>query len=250
VHVPHAATAIPTGVRAELLLDDGELEAELIRMTDWHVDKLFAPLLELGATMFVNRFSRLVFDPERFTDDAAEPAAAVGQGVVYTQTSAGWPLRRFTAAQRSRRIAEYYDPYHVELTALVAQTLDRHGRCLILDCHSFPGEPPLPAAVSSARPDICLGTDEIHSPPILVDWLQAALVAEGFWVLLNEPFAGTLVPMAYYGRDSRVSSIMIEVRRELYANETTGQLRPAFAPVQARLAQAIKTVLSQDCESE
>src|ERR1017187_6814718 len=121
VHVPHAAIAIPPEVRAELLLDDTELEAELARMTDWQVDKLFAPLLELGISMFVNRLSRLVFDPERFTNDQTEPAAAAGQGVVYTRTSDGRPLRQFTVAQRSQRIAQYYDPYHAKFTALVAE---------------------------------------------------------------------------------------------------------------------------------
>jgi hypothetical protein len=37
--------------------------------------------------------SRLVVDPERFVDDATEPMAACGMGVIYTQTSQRMPLR-------------------------------------------------------------------------------------------------------------------------------------------------------------
>ena len=88
-HVPHAATAIPPGVRAGILLDDAALEAELLRMTDRHTDRLFAWIRDLGGTLVVNRVSRLVVDPERFPDDDAEPMAAVGQGAVYTRTSCG-----------------------------------------------------------------------------------------------------------------------------------------------------------------
>lgn len=51
-------------------------------MTDWHVDALFSSLTNLDATAFVNQRSRLVFDPERFVDDAGEPAAAVGWAVL------------------------------------------------------------------------------------------------------------------------------------------------------------------------
>ena len=34
-------------------------------------------------------------------------------------------------------------------------------------------------------------------------------------VALNEPFAGTYVPLAFYGTDARVTSILIELRRDI-----------------------------------
>ena len=69
-HIPHASTVIPSEVRARLLVSDEALARELIRMTDWHTDTLFAFTGRLGATRLVNGVSRLVVDPERFTDDA------------------------------------------------------------------------------------------------------------------------------------------------------------------------------------
>lgn len=242
-HVPHASTVIPPDIRAEILLDDA-LARELIRLTDWHTDELFAFMADLGAPLFVNCLSRLVFDPERFVDDADEPMAAVGQGVVYTRTTDGEPLRAIDDAERTRRIEAYFDPYHAAFTALVADTLDRFGRCLIVDCHSFATEP-LPSEPDQAphRPDICIGTDAFHTPPELAEALHGAMASEGLRVRLDSPFAGSLVPLSYNGRDDRVRSVMIEVRRGLYCDETTGARSASFGDIRASLARAIQAVV-------
>ena len=42
IHVPHASTRIPASVRAQLVLGDRELAAELLAMTDRYTDELFA----------------------------------------------------------------------------------------------------------------------------------------------------------------------------------------------------------------
>jgi N-formylglutamate amidohydrolase len=41
-HVPHSSTVIPPDVRAGLLVDDETLADELVRLTDWHTDDLYA----------------------------------------------------------------------------------------------------------------------------------------------------------------------------------------------------------------
>ena len=79
-HVPHASLHIPPGERRGILLDDDALAAELLRLTDLHTDRLFAWIRDLGGTLFVNRVSRLVVDPERFPDDAAGADGAGGAG--------------------------------------------------------------------------------------------------------------------------------------------------------------------------
>jgi N-formylglutamate amidohydrolase len=48
---------------------------------------------------------------------------------------------------------------------------------------------------------------------------------------VNRPFAGALVPNAFYGGDARVQSVMIEVRRDLYMDERTGSRLSRFAEV-------------------
>jgi N-formylglutamate amidohydrolase len=238
-HVPHASLHIPPGERRGILLDDDALAAELLRLTDLHADRMFAWIRDLGGTLFVNRVSRLVVDPERFPDDAREPMARVGQGAVYTRTADGERIRSADLGERARLMASWYEPYHAALEELVATTLDAFGACLVLDAHSF-ATVPLPSEPDQDpdRPDVCIGTDPFHTPRALVAGLAASLVDEGFRVAVDRPFSGTLVPPRWYGTDRRVTSIMLEVRRGTYADESTGAALTVLEDVAGRLGRA------------
>jgi len=244
VHVPHSGTRLPEDVRLGIRLDDDALQREVVRLTDWHTDRLFDWLPAAGAAAFINRISRLVVDPERFADDTQEPMAARGQGVVYTRTSDLAPMRADDLAERARLVATWFDPYHAALTGLVDRMLERFGQCLIVDGHSF-GSVPLPSEVDQApdRPDICIGTDPTHTPDSLATALEAAFRGAGFRVTRDSPFAGALVPLRHHGTDLRVTSVMIEVRRGLYCDETTGEPLPAFADLRDRIRAATLTAL-------
>jgi N-formylglutamate amidohydrolase len=119
---------------------------------------------------------------------------------VYTKTSHGLPLRDEAVAARERQalLARYYRPHHAALEAATSAALAAHGRCLIIDCHSFPSQP-LPYELKTGadrwrvvhRPAICIGTDRtlpphapfahpgMHTPP----WLRER-AAEAFGEML------------------------------------------------------------------
>lgn len=238
-HIPHAGTRIPPDVRAGIDLDDPALQRQLLQLTDWHTDRLFAWLPGAGAHAFINHISRLVVDPERFADDAMEPMAARGQGVVYTRTTDLTPMRPDDPVERARLVAAYFDPYHAALTGLVERVLARFGRCLVVDGHSF-GTTPLPSEVDQApdRPDICIGTDRTHTPEPLARALEDAFRSVGLRVARDTPFAGSLVPLRHHGTDLRVATVMIEVRRGLYCDESTGEPRSELEAVADRVRMA------------
>jgi len=239
-HIPHAASVITAGARPQFLLPDDELRCEIIRLTDWHADHLFSWVTRYGGTMFVGTVPRLIFDPERFADDAEEPMAEKGQGVLYTRSTQGELLREIDDATRADLIENLYEPYHEGLTALVQRRLDQSGQCLILDCHSF-ATVPLPSELSQTvpRPDICIGTDSFHTPAEMAEALESAFTAEGLGVSRDTPFSGTLVPLEYYHRDARVKSVMIEVRRGLYCDEETGERNGEFERVRTMVERAV-----------
>jgi N-formylglutamate deformylase len=244
-HVPHASIRIPPFLRPEILLGDEELADEVLRLTDWYTDDLFGRLADHGATLFVNRLSRLVFDPERFVDDESEPMAARGQGVVYWRGTRGQSLRRPDLELRARRIDESYRPYHAVLDSLVGEMLEASGTCTLLDCHSF-SSVPLPSEIDQAsdRPDICIGTDPVHTPAAMAEAMVAAFRAEGFRVERDTPFSGTFVPGGSHGRDTRVRSVMIEVRRGLYIDEVTAERRSDYEEVRRALVRAVSSQMS------
>jgi N-formylglutamate amidohydrolase len=123
--------------------------------------------------------------------------------------------------------------HHLRLTQTVDAALSLHGRCLVVDCHSFSSHA-LPYEfdrTGKARPDICIGTDDFHTPPELAQELVKNFERQGFSVALNSPFAGALVPMKHYRKNQNVRALMIEVNRALYCDEKTGLKGDNFGEV-------------------
>ena len=95
---------------------------------------------------------------------------------------------------------------------------------MLLDCHSFPVQPlPTQTTFLDVSPEICIGTDPQHTSLALRDLVVDHFVGHGFEVMLDKPFRGALIPNAFYGKDPRVQSIMVELRRDLYMDEATGK---------------------------
>jgi N-formylglutamate amidohydrolase len=235
IHLPHAARDIPADLRPTFLLDDNALERELDRMTDHYTDELFSVT---GLPVATVRFpvSRFVVDPERFEDDADEPMAQRGQGVIYTRTSAGQALRHTpTPDEREALLDRFYRPHHAQLAQRVGEALAAYAKALVIDGHSFPDRPlPMEFDQRPDRPDICLGTDPSHTPNRLVEALVEACRQLGCTVRIHAPYAGTIVPRSFLRQDPRVHSVLIEVNRRLYLAADAGQAQrgPGFETVQ------------------
>jgi N-formylglutamate amidohydrolase len=155
---------------------------------------------------------------------------AVGMGVVYARTSGGIPLRRpLAAAEREQLLARHYHPHHKLLLEAVDASLRDHGRCLVLDGHSFPSAPlPYELDQSPQRAEICIGTDDFHTPGWVAAVFTEVFRQAGFTVALNRPFAGAIVPLEHYRRERRLTSIMIEINRALYLDEASGNPLRSF----------------------
>lgn len=226
IHLPHSSLNISEYDRGEILLDDSDLNAELLKLTDRYTDELFD---YPGAVIHKNINSRIVMDPERFRSDTDEIMSQFGIGAIYTHSTSGKLIKNISEIRREELMKKYYDPYHEELGSKVEQAINEFGKCLIIDGHSFP-EIPLSFELdkSSDRPDICIGTCDFHTPEIHVQTMEDFIKRNGFSVKRNSPFAGTMVPMKYYLKDKRVSSVMIEINRKLYMDEATGEKLAGF----------------------
>lgn len=239
VHVPHSARFIPNEIRREILLSDSELEAELNELTDSLTAEMVLHAtanLVTPPTLFINKFSRLVIDPERFPDER-EIMNQIGMGAVYFKTSKGEQLRE-PKFDSTELISDFFHPYSDAFTDLVSVKLQEHDRVLIIDFHSYRNEQH-PNAVNhgQARPAVCIGTDSFHTPGPLIEMAQKKFNVFGD-IVLNQPYAGTYVPLDFYQLDARVSSIMLENRADLLVDE---QLNPGpnFDAYSAVLAEFI-----------
>lgn len=236
IHAPHGGKHIPDLAWGSLTISDEEVKAELAVMTDSHTSRMAQDISDhafaygskrLVPARFVNNLSRLVVDPERF-NDSSEEMNQVGMGVVYTHGSRGQQIRGENEAIRERLIRMYYQPYASSFEYNVESLVKRNGKVTILDLHSYASKAlPYERHKEDARPEICLGTDAFHTPNELVNSVQGMLESQGFEVDRNQPFSGTYVPLKHYGQDSRVSSLMVEIRRDIYMDEISGELDKA-----------------------
>ena len=256
LHLPHVSTFVPDAHRRELLVDDEQLEREHALLVDHHALELFldgrctVPHVRANA-------SRLVVDVERFWDDDKEPAAQVGFGAVYKKTTRGTALRGDVV--RTDPLLMRHSQHHARLAAAIGETLEDHGRCLVVDCHTFP-DTVLPfeglgaAAEGTAgaaartqgprkRPDICIGTDPQHTPKEVTQAFADAFAAEGWSVDVDHPFAGALVPEPFHGEDDGVWAVMVEVNRRICRDASgpvDGPDHPVAQRVRACLARALE----------
>ncbi|MGW0553892.1 N-formylglutamate amidohydrolase [Streptomyces sp. NPDC002926] len=237
LHVPHSSRAIPTDVRGGIVLDDRALELELDHITDSHTAEIASAAVEaarIAPWRFVNGLSRLVIDPERFPDEREE-MLAVGMGAVYTQTTHRERLRPPGEDPRPL-IDRYFHPYAEAMTAAVGARLEAVGRAVVIDVHSYPTERlPYELHGGGSRPAVCLGTDDFHTPEELLARAEEEFAHFG-GTGVNSPFAGTYVPLKYYGKDPRVSALMIEIRRDTYMSEPGGAAGPGLISLAAALA--------------
>ena len=240
-HVPHDSQLIPNNIRSQFSLSKEELEDELLKMTDHHTLALFAR--DVPSSQIVHsKVSRLVVDVERFADDTQESMSKVGMGVIYTRTHNGGELRSsINSVQRNDLLSKWYYPHHLALTQAVESSLQSYDKCLVIDCHSFPLIAlPYENNNSADRPEICIGTNTYHTPKKLSEGLIGYFSNQGVTVKQNTPFADALVPMPFYLKDKRVSSVMIEVRRDIYLNEDTALVKAnQFESLASNIREAI-----------
>lgn len=215
LHIPHSSIDIPE--MNEFIATQEELENELLKLTDWYTDELFDSDLD---DKVIAPFSRIFCDVERFTDDEKEVMSKFGMGVLYNKFDDGRDLRKISPEQREHILRNYYWNHHNKLTKVVENYLEIYNKCLILDCHSF-SSIPLKRALNQDpnRPDFNIGTDEFHTPKNLIEASKKYFEELGYTLGIDWPYRGTIVPTNYYNKDSRVSSIMLEVNKKLYLNE-------------------------------
>jgi N-formylglutamate amidohydrolase len=213
-HIPHAGTHVPSRVRDQFTVLKGELWREIAMVTDWYTNEIYGmPGIAINQTPI----SRVVTDLERYIDDEREPQARVGQGVIYSHNMLGEKIRRdLSVLERCSLLANYYHPWHLKLELDIEQQLNRWGNCLLLDCHSFPNDPPEnQEKYLIPPPNICLGVDEANTPEWLIESCRELLLRRGYSVSVNFPYAGCLIPNRFQG-NPRVPAIMLEINRRLY----------------------------------
>ena len=243
-NVPHSGVIIPEALKMDFVVTSEKLNEEAIHMADNYTDALYSELLYVSSYI-VSKISRIIVDVERFLNEEDEPMAKVGMSAFYTRTSSGAALRN-VSKETNLILKKIYSDYYDAFTGLVDSVLAKYDHALIVDCHSFPSIPrPYEPDQKSDRPDICIGTDEYHTPAHMAELLKKNLEELGYRVAINTPFSGSIVPGQHYQKNKRVLSVMVEINRKLYMNEVTLEKLKNFSVVSRTISRCIIKSLNQ-----
>lgn len=252
---PHSGHFYPQSFIAQ-----SKLDAHMLRRSeDAHVQKLFAAAPACGAPLLMANFPRAYLDANRepYELDPAmfdgplpdyantrSPRVLAGLGTIARMVANGINIYRgkLKVAEAEQRITACYRPYHSALESLIAQTQQRFGYCLVLDCHSMPSGLPLSNEPPRRRPltDIVLG--DCHGSSCarsMTGLAHQVLLEQELRVTRNTPYAGGFTTRHYGCPTAGVHVLQVEISRHLYMHEGSYQPLPEFEQV----AQAMTVLL-------
>jgi N-formylglutamate deformylase len=238
--IPHCGVEFPKEISAKLIpryVEDPE-------DTDWFVDELYPFAADIGITVLRARFSRYVVDLNR--DPASRPLYTDGRletELVPTRSFAGEPLYAGPvpdAAEKARRVAAYYDPYHSRLKALVSDLRREFGSVLVYDAHSI--RRLVPTIRPTPFPDLILGDQKGRTAGPALTRIALETLGEGgqYQIGHNDPFQGGYITRHYGRPEEGVHALQLEMSQDVYLDEE-GMLDPKKTePLRRRLRKTLE----------
>jgi N-formylglutamate amidohydrolase len=237
---PHSGRYYPDRFLAMVRLDRNAIR----RSEDCYVDELFDGAVVRGAPILAANFPRAYLDvnrepweldPRMFAEPVPSFAnirsarVAGGLGTIPKLVGEGLDIypARLPLSEAVDRIETIYKPYHEQLKRLVTRTHARFGFAILVDCHSMPAS--IRIGENGVRPDFIIGDRfGASASPALTEHAIGLLVAMGYTVAHNKPYAGGFIT-EHYGRPGKgLHTLQIEVNRGLYMNERTFQKSAGF----------------------
>jgi N-formylglutamate deformylase len=239
VSLPHDGSEIPKALAARMTPS-----ARRAPDTDWHVGRLYAFAMTLGASVLVPCYSRYVVDLNRPPDDASLYPGQNTTGLCPTRQFCDQPVYREgeepAAAEVAARIERYWRPYHDCLRTELERLRGAHGRVVLWEGHSIRGE--VPFLFEGRLPDLNLGTAGGSScSPALQARLEAVLAAQQDydWVV-NGRFQGGYITRHYGAPELGVDAVQLEISQRIYMDERSFAWDAARA---ARTQQVLRALL-------
>jgi len=215
VSMPHTGTFVPEWLAPRL-----SPAARPLPDTDWHLERLYDFLHDLGASVLVATHSRYVVDLNRPPDNANLYPGQDTTGVVPLDTFHREPvyLPGFPPSEEevAARINTYWKQYHERLAQALADTKTRHGYALLWDAHSIFSV--LPRFFQGKLPDLNLGTADGKScGPGIGEALRKSV--EGYSVALNGRFKGGYITRRYGDPANGIHAVQLELSEATYMDE-------------------------------
>ncbi len=213
-HIPHSSLVIPNMFWSICIKDINYIKKTNLFLSDYLTDKLVPNY----CTKLIFKYSRIFCDVEKFKDDSKEIMAKKGMGVIYTkdcENTITIPNKKY----KNIIIKSYYNKHHNKLDKICKNILNKYGKCIIIDLHSYSDEMVERLFNCNNNPDICLGVDSFYTDQNLINMTIKHFKKYGYSVEINKPYTGTIIPNKYINKkDNRLKSIMLEINKRIYLN--------------------------------
>lgn len=241
------------------------LDATTLRKSeDAFVEELFAAAPGLGAPLLAARFPRAwcdanreawELDPGMFDEplpdwvNSASPRVGAGLGTIARVVANGEAIYRHRLSFREAelRVRLSWEPFHAALAALICETRDRFGACLLVDCHSMPSPAGPTGGQGIEAPQFVLGDAHGSScAPRATRAMEMLLQGQGFRVRRNDPYAGGYITRHYGHPSENTHAIQIEIARGLYMDEERVERAQHFGVFRAQMELLVRSLVGLD----
>ncbi len=220
VSMPHVGTHVPPEIAARMTE-----AAQPLPDTDWHVDRLYDFLGDLGAFVIAATHSRYVIDLNRPPDGKPLYPGASETELCPTSTFDEAPIYRPGAAPGPAEIAErreaLWRPYHVRVSETLEAIGRQHGVAVLWDAHSIRSR--VPRFFEGRLPDLNLGTGGgVSAAPELTERVSQAAEAagSGFSRVVDGRFKGGYITRHYGAPGAGVHALQLELSQATYMDES------------------------------
>lgn len=253
---PHSGEDIPSEVKWLQGLEEPVLMCDV----DRYVDQLYKPVAQkLDLTLICARWHRYFSDANRLPGDVdrstvkghSNPEGTFPSGLIWQVTTKGDVLvpEPIEPDLYDHILNTYYSEFHRDVKAQYAEFLNQASdeKVYHIDLHSMPsvGEPTgkIHRDPGERRKEIVVSDQKGQSADqafvkLIIDSYSQA----GFDVGYNWPYFGGRVTQTYGQPAQNQHCVQVELRRDLYMDETTKQKNSGFAQTQEKLAKAIELI--------
>ena len=241
VSMPHTGTHIPPDLMkrmtpAALAMPD----------TDWHLEKLYDFLEDIGASMLVATHSRYVVDLNRPPDNANLYPGQDTTPLVPIDTFHRKPLYKAGAepgeAEIAERVAEWWQPYHAKLADEIERLREKYDYALLWDAHSIFSE--VPRFFPGKLTDLNLGTAGGKSCGPGIGEALLKKVTD-YSAVLDGRFKGGYITRTYGDPANSVHAVQLELSEATYMSESPPySFKKALA---SQLRPQLRTLIEEFC---
>lgn len=206
--LPHSGTYVPRNISKRFKQNP----RPVLYGRDWHLEKLYDFLPELGITTIQATHSRYVVNLNR---GLQEPLFGPhDSSVIAYENTRNTRLydEELSRSEVDERVKRYYLPYYRRLTGILKSMIKNYGRAYLVDLHSF---------YNGSTEDVCISNvNEVTCSEHFIGSFESALKKYGFSVNRNERWIGGYITQ-HYGEMDNVESLQIELRFITYLDMET-----------------------------